>query len=126
MILQQRDVPFLEEKCPESTRHANIRARNIMKTDLVLLGLQVKVAELVDVLTQHSYSEFLVVNRDANEQGPFTLIGLISRVDLLALLRCGSVSYANGEAGSEETDKFLSFAELDAARAHISCPQNKK
>ena len=116
MILQHRDVPFLEEKCPEATRNANIRARNIMKIDLVTLGTHIKVVELVNLLAEHSFSEFPVVDRDAEGLGRGTLVGSITRIDLISLLSCKEAHYASREEENKRADKMLSFAELDNAR----------
>lgn len=117
VILQLRDVPFLEEACPEDARHANVRARNIMKTRLITLGTQVKVGELVEKLNTHGFSEFPVVDSDEG-----TLVGVITRVDLCALLHRWDIFYNDDE---EETDKTLSFAELDRLRRTYPVSEEK-
>ena len=112
VILQLRDVPFLEEEPPEGLRHTNLRARNIMKTGLVKLTTQIRVGELVGVLRAHSLSDFPVVDK---QEG--TLVGSISRVDLIALLNWPGVFFSDQE-GSDDgvTDLILSFADLNKAR----------
>ena len=77
IILMFRDVPFLEEHCPEGARHANIRARNVMKAGVVSIGTEMKVSDLVSVLRRHNYSDFPVCDRDATGFGEGALVGLI-------------------------------------------------
>lgn len=82
LILQLRGVPFLEEECPLGARHANIRARHLMSPEkVVTLSSHIKVKELVEVLREHTYEEFPVVSVEGG-----ALIGMISRIDCLALL----------------------------------------
>ena len=110
VILQLRDVPFLEERCPVAASHANIRARNIMQTKLVTLSSQIKVATLVEILKEYSFSEFPVVDQDASGHGGGALVGSISRVHLFALLSRRDIFFAEGE----ESDA-LTFSDLDRA-----------
>lgn len=82
IILQLRGVPFLEEKCPLGARYANIRARHLMSPEkLITLSSHIKIKELVEVLREHTYAEFPVVSVEGG-----ALIGMISRIDCLALL----------------------------------------
>lgn len=113
VILQLRDVPFLEEEPPEGLRHTNLRARNIMKTGLVKLTTHLRVGELVGVLRAHSFSDFPVVDK---QEG--TLVGSISRVDLIALLNWPGVFVSDQEGSDDDsvTDLILSFSDLDKAR----------
>lgn len=124
IILQLRDVPFLEEECPEGARHANIRARNVMKTGIVTVGTQIKVSDLVKILRRNDFSDFPVVDRDANGCGEGTLVGSISRVDLIALLNRRDIFFRREDESSIE-DKSLSFSELDCARPKLPLPQPK-
>jgi len=121
IILQLRDVPFLEEQCPEGAMHANIRARNVMKTGVITIGTQVKVSDLLKLLRAHDFSDFPVVDRDANGHGEGALVGSISRVDLLALLSRPDIFFPP-ETESSIEDKALSFSELDSARPILPLP----
>ncbi|KAL7496236.1 hypothetical protein ACHAWT_005885 [Skeletonema menzelii] len=137
IILQLRGVPFLEEECPFGARHANIRARNIMSPGgVVSLMSQIKVKDLVGVLREHEHSDFPVTDV---ENG--TLIGMISRIDCLALLTQKRIFYSNAEEpvqdGTREfirtesmesydstdsvEDATLTYLELDQAR-HPNVP----
>lgn len=115
VILQLRRVPFLEESCPEGARHANIRARNIMKTGLITLGTKIQVGDLVEALKNYQISDFPVVDRDLEGGGGGTLVGMISRDDLRALLLHPSIFFSCEESDCDEsykTRKTLSYAEL--------------
>ena len=104
IILQLRGVPFLEEDCPFGARHANIRARNIMSPGgVVSLKSQIKVQDLVDALREHTHSDFPVTDV---EDG--SLIGMISRIDCLALLTQKRIFYSNSEEPVQDgTREFI-------------------
>lgn len=135
IILMFRDVPFLEEHCPEGARHANIRARNVMKAGVVSIGTEMKVSDLVSVLRRHNYSDFPVCDRDATGFGEGALVGLISRVDLLALLNRPDIFFSEEEEEQSlrmtpssdthilEQQKVLPFAELDRERPKLPLPK---
>ena len=106
IILQLRGVPFLEEECPVPARHANIRARNVMSKNLVTVCAEMLVKDLVDILRSNDYSDFPVVDKQDK-----SLVGRISRVDLLAVLSQRSIFYSMGEEHG-----VLSYSELDQAR----------
>ena len=134
IILLFRDVPFLEEHCPEGARHANIRARNVMKTGVISIGTEMKVSDLVSVLKRHNYSDFPVCDRDAAGFGEGALVGLISRVDLLALLNRPDIFFSEEEEEQSlrltpssdthilEQQRVLPYAELDRERPKLPLP----
>ena len=106
IILQLRGVPFLEEECPIPARHANIRARNVMSKNLKTVSSEMPVKDLVDILRSYDYSDFPVVDKQDN-----SLVGMISRVDLLAVLSRKSIFFSVGD-----NHGVLSYSELDQAR----------
>ena len=91
-----------------------------MKTDLVTLGTQIKVVDVVQILTKHSFSQFPVVDRDAGGHGRGTLVGSISRVHLFALLSRRDIFFAEGE----ESDA-LTFSDLDRAQHQLPLDDKK-
>lgn len=124
IILQLRGVPFLEEECPLGARHANIRARHLMSPEKVVpLSSHIKIKELVEVLREHTYAEFPVTSA---EDG--ALIGMISRIDCLALLtqkhifdasvehNVFSVRQASLMETEDAVESTLTYLELDQAR----------
>jgi len=137
IILLLRDVPFLEEHCPEGARHANIRARNVMKTGVISIGTEMKVSDLVSTLKRHNFSDFPVCDRDAAGFGQGALVGLISRVDLLALLNRPDIFFSKEEEKQSlrltpssdshilEQQKVLPYAELDRERPKLPLPNSK-
>ena len=106
IILQLRGVPFLEEECPIPARHANIRARNVMSKNLKTVSSEMLVKDLVGILRSYDYSDFPVVDKQDN-----SLVGMISRVDLLAVLSRKSIFFSMGD-----NHGVLSYSELDQAR----------
>jgi len=106
VILQLRGVPFLEEECPVVGRNANIRARNVMRKNVVTVCAEMLVKDLVGILRSNNDPDFPVVDKQDG-----SLVGKISRIDLLALLSQQKVLVSMGE-----DEVVLSYSELDEAR----------
>jgi len=113
IILQLREIPFLEEEPPDGAKHTNLRARNIMRTDFVAIPSPIKVGQLLSILKSCDDVDFPVV---AHQGGP--LVGSIERPELIALLTRREIFYNPDLEGKAEGDgeDTLTYTELDAAR----------
>lgn len=81
-----------------------------MKKGVTSIGMEIKVSELIQLLRENTFGDFPVVDEGVDG----TLVGLIARNDLLALLSRPHIFISQGEVEADE--RVLSYADLDLAR----------